>query len=220
MSDKNLKKTKYPEKSPFRLDRAEPFKDGYGSFSFSMLLTISYLGIFASIICEFMVIMSSLSQPNGSINYTFMAGGVIAFVVCLAAAVFFTVCENKVKEKIEKKRQDLFENTKPVEGKITGINKYIRRIKHGSDVYEEALWTFNIEYFDKEKNDISAVESEKYLNDITEVLTDNTVCIYFKPDGGFELDGFKLRRSENDEKTEIPIIEKVVGEENVYTFGK
>lgn len=215
MSKKDLKKAGFPENTEFKLERAEPFKNGSNGFSFSMLLALSYLGIFASIICEFMVIMSALSRSDHAINYNVMAGGVIAFVVRGAASILFTVLENKAKKKLEQERTEALNSIEPVEGKITAVNRYIRRILHGGNVYEESLWTFNIEYYDEEKNETAVIESEKYLNDVTEVLSGDTVKIYFKPDKGFELSGFELRKSNADDKTELPVNEKVVSEESV-----
>ncbi len=186
--------------------------------SYSLPLTLSYLGVFSSLVCEFMVIMSALSKPDHAVNYVTLAGGALVFALCVVGAVIFNILQKKSLAKAEIKRNKLLETITPINGKITGVNKYVTHIHHGENLYEQALWTFTVEYADSKSGESKTLESEQYLNDVTEVLKDNDVKIYFTDDDSFELAGFSFRTNENDEKYDFIINEKVVGEETVYTF--
>lgn len=204
--------------SEYSLVRAEDKRKKFGKVSYSLPLTLSYLGIFASLICEFMVIMSAFSQPNHTIDFTVMAGGLIVFVISVALTFVFSALEKKSIQKAENIRKEILNSITPVNGKVKSINKYIRRIYHDGNAYEESLYTFNIEYDDPKNGELKTLESEKYLNDVTQVLANNEVKIYFDDNGDAELDGFVFRKSDSDTAFPFKINEIITGEETVYAF--
>lgn len=190
-----------------------------GNAVLSVFSVIAYLGVFSSLIGAFMVFMSAMSSDNKALNYDVLAGCVIAFAVCIGAAIVTSVLQRRENEKAERLRGEFIKSTAPVDGKIVGINKYVKRIYHEGNTYEELLWSFNIEYRDSKTNEKRSVESEKYLNDVSNVISGDSVKIYFREDGTFELDGFALRKSEDDAKAELKITEIENGEDTVYSFN-
>lgn len=200
------------------LIRAEDKRGKFRKVSYSLPITLSYLGIFSSLICEFMVIMSALSRSNHEINFTVMAGGAIVFVLCTVAAVAFSLLEKRSIQKADEERKEILKGITPVDGTVKNVNKYIRRIHHDGNAYEESVYTFSIEYSDSETGELKTLESEKYLNDVTQVLSDNKVNIYFEKNGDFELDGFVFRKSESDPPYPLEVNDIVTGEETIYAF--
>lgn len=202
----------------YSLLKANEFDSDTDRVPFQLLMTVACLGVFSSVVCEFMLIMSALSGTEHKLNYKFMAGGVIVFIVCAAAAFIFGALQKNAVKKLRQKERDFIDSTTPVDGKIIAVNSYVKLIHHGKSTYRETLWSMLIEYTDDD-GAVKTIESEKYLNDICEVLTDTAVKIYFKDNERFILDGFKLRKDENDERINVSVNEIQNGEDTVYTFN-
>ena len=72
------------------------------------------------------------------------------------------------------------------------------------EVFDETIWNFIIKYKD-ENNEIITVKSEKFLNDISEVLASKNVTVYALEDGTFEFGKYKLRENKDDDFVKLKI---------------
>ncbi len=182
-----------------------------------LLISVSYLGIFAGVVSIFMVLMSAMSEGKEGIDFTLLAGSIVVLALCIVLVIVFSLISYKGKEKFRNSHYDLIKNSDGCSGRIISVNRYVERILHKGSAYEQAMWSLNIEYTDKDGK-TAVIESEKYLNDVTEVLCGSSVTVYLKNNGKFELDGFEIRQSEEDAKLIAPVKDIVTGEKEVYTF--
>ncbi len=207
----NTKKQEQPE-----LTRAHA--DGGGSALFSVLAAVAYLGIFGGIICCAAAILINISESDGQEDYTLLAQGIIAAAASGCLAVLFALLGRKARSSDVRKREQLLKSLPRVEGKIVGITKYVRTIKQGSAVYHDAEWSFKIEYTDTQGKRHTA-ESERYVDDVQDMLKSDRVYVYLKDDG-IELDGYELRKSDDDPAAELKVSEVADDEVTLFCYGE
>lgn len=181
----------------------------YSNKTFRLFLSLGYLGIFGSFICMFMMIMSAVSRENHLLDVKPMAAAIIALVVCIVAVIVVSLLDKKSRNEFKTAEKKLLANAKSVDGRIVGVVKHIRHVSYAREVFDEITWNFKIEYFDEENNKTCTVESDRYLNDISAVLADDSVKVYIKSDGTLAFDGYKLRESFDDEYISPEIEEDV-----------
>ena len=192
------------------LIRVEGEDARYSNPMLGLLLALGYLGIFGSIITVYMIVMSALSRDDHAVEINFMAAALIALAVCTAAVVFLNIIDKKSRKEFFEKENNLRKNAKKFDGKIVGAQKHIRHVKYLNDVFDEIIWNFKIEYFDDEKNELLTVSGERFLNDISEVLADDSVSVFVMKDGSLRFDDYKLKKNPGDEfiKLEVETDEK------------
>lgn len=188
----------------FELIRAEEKDSKYSNPKLRLILTIGYLGIFGSIITVFMIFMSALSRENHEFDVKYTAAGIVVMMVCTAAVVVLNIQDKKAKKEFFKNENILRKNAQKYRGKIVGAEKNIRHVTYMKEVFDETIWNFIIKYKD-ENNEIITVKSEKFLNDISEVLASKNVTVYALEDGTFEFGKYKLRENKDDDFVKLKI---------------
>ena len=188
----------------FELVRAEEKDSKYSNPKLRLMLTIGYLGIFGSIITVFMIFMSALSRENYDFDVTYTAAAIVVMMVCAAAVVVLNIRDKKAKKEFLKNEKTLRKNAQKYRGKIVGAEKNIRHVTYMKEVFDEIIWNFIIKY-KNENNEIITIKSEKFLNDISEVLTSKNVTVYALKDGTFEFGGYKLRENADDDFVKLKI---------------
>lgn len=193
-----------------KLIKAEGEDSKYSNPMLRLLLALGYLGIFGSIITVYMIIMSAMPRDDHNVEITLMAAALIAFAVCTAAVVFLNIIDKKARKEFFEKENTLRKNAKRFDGKIVGVEKHIRHVRYINEVFDEILWNFKIEYFDDEKNELLTVSGEKFLNDISEVLSEDSVSVFVPEDGSVFFDDYRLKKDPDDEflKLEVEVYEK------------
>lgn len=188
----------------FELVRAEEKDAKYSNPKLRLMLTIGYLGIFGSIITVYMIVMSALSREDHGFDVTYTAAAIIVFAVCTAAVAVLNIFDKKAKKEFLKNERNLRKNAKKYRGKIVGAEKNIRHVMYMKDVFDEIIWNFVIKY-KNENDEIITVKSDKFLNDISEVLTSKNVIVYELEDGTFEFGGYKLRENPDDDFVKLKV---------------
>lgn len=190
--------------------KAEGEDSRYSNPMIRLLLTLGYLGIFGSIITIYMIVMSALSRDDHAVEVSFMAAALIALVGCIAAVVFLNIIDKKAKKEFFEKEAELRNSAKKFDGRIVGVEKHVRHVKYVNDVFDEIIWNFKIEYFDDEKNELLTVSGERFLNDISEALAEDSVSVFVSKDGSLYFDDYKLKKNPDDEfvKLSVEVFEK------------
>ena len=193
----------------FKLIRAEEKDAKYSNPKLRLMLTIDYLGIFGSVITICMIVMSAFSRDNHSVDFKYISAAAVVLILCVAAAAALNVMDKKARKEFLKNEKNLRKNAKKYKGKIVGTEKNIRHVTYMKEVFDEIIWNFIIKYKD-ENNEIITVKSEKFLNDISEVLASRNVTVYALEDGTFEFGGYKLRENSGDDfvKLKVKVHEK------------
>lgn len=181
------------------LIKADGDDANYSNKMLRLLLSLGYLGVFGSFICMFMMIMSAVSRENRLLDVKPMAAAIVTLAVCIAVVIAVTILDKKGRKDFQAAEERLLTNAKAVDGRVVGVVKHIRHVSYAREVFDEITWNFKIEYFDEENNETRTVESDRYLNDISTVLADDSVTVYIKSDGTLAFDGYKLRESFDDE---------------------
>ena len=188
----------------FELVRAEEKDSKYSNPKLRLMLAIGYLGIFGSIITVYMITMSALSREDHGFDAAYTAAALVVLAVCIAAVIALNVMDKKAKKEFFKNEKTLRKNAKKYRGKIVGAEKNIRHVTYMKEVFDEIIWNFIIKYKD-ENNEIVTVKSEKFLNDISEVLASRNVAVYALEDGTFEFGGYKLRENPDDDFVKLKV---------------
>ncbi len=192
------------KKEKLELVRAEEKDVKYSNPKLRLMLAIGYLGIFGSIITVFMIFMSALSRENHKFDVTYTIVAIVVMTLCIAAVIVLNMLDKKAKKEFFKNEKMLRKNAKKYRGKIVGIEKNIRHVTYMKDVFDEIIWNFIIKY-KNENNEIITVKSEKFLNDISEVLASKNVTVYALEDGTFEFGGYKLRENKDDDFIKLKV---------------
>lgn len=188
----------------FELIRAEEKDAEYSNPMIRLFLTLGYLGIFGSIIAVYMIIMSALSRDDHGFDVTYTAAAVIIFAVCLVAVILLNISDKKNRNEFLKNKKQLRRNAKKYKGKIVAAEKNIRHVKYMNEVFDEIIWNYVIK-FKNENNEILTVKSEKFLNDISEILSSRNVTVYSLENGTYEFGGYKLRESSDEDFVELKV---------------
>ena len=192
------------KKEKLELVRAEEKDVKYSNPKLRLMLAIGYLGIFGSIITVFMIFMSALSRENHKFDVTYTIVAIVVMTLCIAAVIVLNMLDKKAKKEFFKNEKMLRKNAKKYRGKIVGAEKNIRHVTYMKEVFDETIWNFIIKYKD-ENNEIITVKSEKFLNDISEVLASKNVTVYALEDGTFEFGGYKLRENKDDDFIKLKV---------------
>lgn len=169
----------------------------YSNTALRLLIVLASLGIFGSMICIFMIVMSAASQGSQSININFLAGTVIFCGLCIAAVVVLCVFDNAARKRFFENEKTLRKNAKRFDGKIVGIEKHINHVKYANEIFDEILYNFLVEY-KNENNETVTVKGEGFLNDITEALADDSVTVLELEDGTLVFENYCLRKKTDD----------------------
>ena len=188
----------------FELVRAEAKDAKYSNPSLRLFLALGYLGIFSSVIAVYMIIMSALSREDHGFNVQYTAVAIVVFIVCLTAVIVMNYLDKKARKEFFKKEKQLLKNAKKYKGKIVAAEKNIRHVKYVNEVFDEIIWNFVIKY-KNENDEIITVKSEKFLNDISEVLKSRSVTVYVLEDGSNSFGGYHLREKADDEYIKLKI---------------
>ena len=192
------------ENAKFELMRAEEKDAKYSNPKLRLLLAIGYLGIFGSIITVFMIFMSALSREDHGFDSMYTAAAIIVLAICTAAVIVLGILDKKAKKEFLKNEKNLRKNAKKYKGKIVGAEKNIRHVQYLKDVFDETIWNFIIKFKD-ENDEIVTVKSEKFLNDVSEVLASRNVTVYALQDGTYEFGGYKLRENTDDDFVKLKV---------------
>ncbi len=187
------------------LFRAESEDSKYSNPMLRLFLTLGFLGIFGSIITLYMIVMSYFSRGKTHFEFEFAAAAVIAFVICAAAVTVLNIIDKKEKNKFLEKEKTKLKNAKRYKGKVIGAEKHINHVRYLNDVFDEVVWNFIIEYFDEETNKNIMVQSEKFLNDISEVLSEDSVTVCVLEDGTLFFEDYRLRESRDKDFIKLKI---------------
>lgn len=174
-----------------------------------LLSAIAYLGVFGSVICGFMIIMSAASDKNNTLDISLMSVTITVFAVCIAAVIVLGIVNKNSEKKLRQEDNIKILNARRTDGKVVGVVKHINHVAYRHEIFDETIWNFKINYFNEEKNCICTVESDRYLNDISTVLANDTVTVYIKSDGKLAFDGYKLRKSFDDDYIKLEIEEDI-----------
>ena len=178
----------------YKLQRAETKDHGFSSPALSMAAAIGGLLAFGGLICLGMVFPAILS--GGSVKGEFFAAGVGVTVLGGSLFVISQMMFRKAKREFLKKRKEMYKSGKRFSGRVVGVNKHVRHVKYMKDTFDETLWSFKIEYNDG--GEIRTVTSDKYLNDISQVLKSDKVTVVILGDGTAVFKNYCLRNNEND----------------------
>ena len=188
----------------FELVRAEDKYAKYSNPTLRLLIALGCLGIFASMVGEFMVVMSAVSQKgqNTQKNMTVGAGALIVFAVCLADVIFLSKRDKHNRKQFLNEQKNLKKTAVKYKGKIVKVQKHIRHVKYMNEVFDETTWRFVVKY-KNENEQIITILSEPFLNDISQVLKSRSVDVYVLSDGSCEVSEYKLRVSEDEPPIEF-----------------
>ena len=178
----------------FKLQKAESKDSKYKSPALSLFSAVSGLFAFGGMICLCAVLLTQMSGGNVNANF-FLA----SFVITILGSVMFTVSSflyKKGKSVYLSQRKEMIKSAKKFEGRIIGVTKFIKHVKYMKDTFDEIVWRFKIEYNDD--GEVKTVFSDKYLNDISNVLKSDKVNILALEDNTLVFKNYQLRHNENE----------------------
>ncbi len=192
------------------LQKAQSKDTDFKSPALNMLIALGGLGVFAGIICIFVILLSALSGGRSNDQAFIAAVGITiicAFVFTASYAAF-----NRKKKAYIKNKKSMLTNAKRFSGHIVGIVKNIRHVEYMHETFDEVTWSFKIEYTDDAGT--KTINSDLYLNDITQVLKDDRVSVLVLSDGATAVKNFHLRNETSDPVIDMPVEEVERRDEN------
>jgi len=191
------------------LQKAQTKDAEFRSPALNMLTALGGLGVFAGIICIFVILLSALSGGKSNIQSFIAAVGITLISACVFIVSYYIF--NRKKKAYLKKKKRMLANAKRFDGQITGIVKNIRHVKYMHETFDEITWCFKIEYNDEEGT--KTVNSELYLNDITRVLKNDRVSVLVLSDGTTVFKNFHLRKDDQESYIKLPLEDIEKGDE-------
>ncbi len=192
----------------FELVKADEKDCEYSNPLLRILSAVFGIVGFGSLIAIFMAVLSAFAGGASALSVKFFCSAGMAFALSAAAAAIAGYYDKKERRKFLKHKKALRKNAVKIEGRIVGIEKRIRHVSYMNDVFDEILWNFQVEY-KNENNETLVVPSDRFLNDISEVLKNDKVTVYVMKDGKIGFGGYQLRKSAEDRplKLKINVIE-------------
>lgn len=184
-----------------RLISADPERGEYAPV-LRVLIAVCYMGVVAAIVAFLAALLSYVSNGMGIDK---MAVSSVSFAVFCAVIIGMSIADRKKEREYEAQRKELTDNADRFSGTVTGCEKHKKTIVYANRKYEEVTWRFIVTY-KNENGDTETVYSGRYLNDISEVLTDTSVDVLKLPNGEYAFENFSTD-GENTVKLEVAEIE-------------
>lgn len=174
----------------FVLQKAASDETKYTNNILSLIIALSGLGAFGSLICLCMTVISAFSRQKFD-NIGLIAASFIGMLLCVLVFVVADEMYKQRKKAYLKAQKKLYKKAERIKGRVVGAVKYVRHVKYMRDTFDDIQWCFKIEYgFGDEKK---IIESDRYLNDISQVLADDRVYVLMLDGEVIAFEGYKLR---------------------------